>query len=338
MKRIGITTTVPVEVVLAAGAVPVDLNNLSVSDVEPLSLIAIAEKAGFPLNTCAWIKGIYGATIKYGIEEVICVTGGDCSNTLMLMEVLKHRGVKTIPFAYPAAPDEGQMAVAIEKLATELGTTAEAAESVRRELFPVRSLTSEIDRLTWQDDKVSGKENHFWLVSASDFNQDASTYTDQLKVVIEQAPNRFPYPPDELRLGFVGVPPVYASEFYPFLERCGGRAVFNEVQRQFAMPYKVQSLAEQYSRYTYPYATDYRLADISEAIVERKLDGIIHYVQSFCHRAIGDIIFRSELGVPILTIEGNADFGLSQHLKTRLEAFLDMLRFRATNTVIENRN
>ena len=94
------------------------------------------------------------------------------------------------------------------------------------------------------------------------------------------------------------------------------------------MPYEVDSLAEQYSRYTYPYATEYRLADITDAIGERRLDGIIHYVQSFCHRAIGDIILRSELGVPILTVEGNADFGVSQHLKTRLEAFLDMLRFK----------
>ena len=328
MKRIGITTTVPVEVILAAGAVPVDLNNLFVSDPDPSSLIAIAEKAGFPLNTCAWIKGIYGATLKYAIEEVICVTGGDCSNTLMLMEVLRHRGVETIPFAYPAAPDESLMRVAINKLANELGTTAEAAENVRQELTPIRGLTSEIDRLTCQENKVSGKENHLWLVSASDFNQDIGVFTERLAMTIEQAPKGPVYPVDELRLGFVGVPPVYAAEFYPFLERCGGRVVFNEVQRQFAMPYDVDSLAEQYSRYTYPYATDQRLADISTAIVERRLDGIIHYVQSFCHRAIGDIIFRSELGVPILTIEGNADFGLSQHLKTRLEAFLDMLRFK----------
>jgi benzoyl-CoA reductase/2-hydroxyglutaryl-CoA dehydratase subunit BcrC/BadD/HgdB len=88
------------------------------------------------------------------------------------------------------------------------------------------------------------------------------------------------------------------------------------------------SLAEQYSKYTYPYATVQRLADIGEAIAQRRLDGIIHYVQSFCHRAIGDIILRSEINLPILTIEGNADFGLSQHLKTRLEAFLDMVRLK----------
>ena len=55
------------------------------------------------------------------------------------------------------------------------------------------------------------------------------------------------------------------------------------------------------------------------------IDGIIHYVQAFCHRAIGDIVFRNRLPIPILTIEGNTDFALTQHLKTRLEAFIDML-------------
>ncbi len=318
----------PVEVILASGAVAVDLNNLFVSDADPASLIAKAEKAGFPLNTCSWIKGIFGATLKYGIEEVICVTGGDCSNTLMLMEVLQHRGVKTIPFAYPAEPDEAMMASAIGKLALELGTSVGNAEAIRQELLPVRRLTADLDRLTWQETKVSGKENHYWLVSASDFNQDPAAFSDQLRQIIGTANKRPIYPDDELRLGFVGVPPVYATELYSFLEHCGGRVVFNEVQRQFSMPYEVRSLAEQYSRYTYPYATEYRLRDISEAITERRLDGIIHYVQSFCHRAIGDIIFRSKLDLPILTIEGNADFGLSQHLKTRLEAFLDMLRFK----------
>jgi len=327
VKRIGITTTVPVEVILAAGAVPVDLNNLFVSDAEPASLISAAEKTGFPLNTCAWIKGIYGTTIKYGIGEVICVTGGDCSNTLMLMEVLRHRGVKTIPFAYTAEPNETQIASA-KKLALELGTTIEAVEAVRQNLLPVRALTSQLDRLTWQENKISGEGNHYWLVSSSDFNQDVNRFSNELEETIEKVSKSPNYPNDELRLGFMGVPPIYAAEFYPFLERCGGRVVFNEVQRQFSMPYQVESLSEQYCRYTYPYSTGGRVADIKNAIEERHLDGIIHYVQSFCHRAIGDIILRSELDVPILTIEGNADFGVSQHLKTRLEAFLDVLRFK----------
>ena len=53
---------------------------------------------------------------------------------------------------------------------------------------------------------------------------------------------------------------------------------------------------------------------------------MIHYVQAFCHRGIGDLVFRQSLDVPILTLEGNADFFLNGHVKTRIEAFLDMVQ------------
>ena len=101
MKRIGITTTVPLEVLIAAGYAPVDLNNILVSAPDPTHYITVAERAGFPLNCCAWIKGIYGICIEQGLKNVLCVTSGDCSNTIMLMEVLKMKGVKALPFAFP---------------------------------------------------------------------------------------------------------------------------------------------------------------------------------------------------------------------------------------------
>jgi benzoyl-CoA reductase/2-hydroxyglutaryl-CoA dehydratase subunit BcrC/BadD/HgdB len=91
------------------------------------------------------------------------------------------------------------------------------------------------------------------------------------------------------------------------------------------MPGEGGTLADQYTRYTYPYSVADRLADITAAVAQRRLDGIVHYVQAFCHRGIADIIFREKLHLPVLTLEGNADFFLNNHLKTRLEAFLDMI-------------
>jgi len=322
---IGITTTVPIEVLLAAGHTPVDLNNIFISDENPERLIRMAERAGFPLNTCAWIKGIYSVCLEQKIETVLGVTTGDCSNTTMLMEVLKLHGIKTIPFAYPDVPGVDKMQIAIESLADRLGTTMVKAEAVRQQLKPCRDTVHELDRLTWQENKVSGLENHYWLVSSSDFNQDSHKYLADVQDLASKAKLRHPYPTDELRLAFVGVPSVYGKELYPFLEQNGARVVYNEIQRQFAMPSPGPSLAEQYSNYTYPYSVDGRIHDIQNEVERRQIDGVIHYVQAFCHRAIGDIIFRSRLPVPILTIEGNTDFTLTQHLKTRLEAFIDML-------------
>jgi benzoyl-CoA reductase/2-hydroxyglutaryl-CoA dehydratase subunit BcrC/BadD/HgdB len=325
MKRIGITTTVPIEVLLAAGYQPVDLNNILVNDPHPERLVNIAEKAGFPLNCCSWIKGIYGVCMDSGIDTVLCVTTGDCSNTIMLMEVLRTKGIKSIPFAYPDQPDQVKMEQALEALAQILGTTLEAAEEVRRELQGGRDLARQLDELTCKEGLVSGGENHLWLVSTSDFNRDYPQYCQKLQELLSECQQRQPYSADCIRLAYIGVPSVYARELYSFLESNKARVVYNEIQRQFAMPQPGDSLAEQYSNYTYPYSIYERLRDITTELRMRQIDGVIHYVQAFCHRAIADIVFREAIDLPVLTIEGNDDFFLNNHLRTRLEAFADML-------------
>jgi benzoyl-CoA reductase/2-hydroxyglutaryl-CoA dehydratase subunit BcrC/BadD/HgdB len=326
MNKIGITTTVPIEVLLAAGYQPVDLNNVFITDPNPERLITIAERAGFPLNCCSWIKGIYGACMEYKIDSVLCVTTGDCSNTIMLMEVLKLKGIKVIPFAYPDQPDSRLMQHALEALAETLNTNLDAAERVRTELSPCRRSALKLDELTWEQGMASGGENHLWLVSTSDFNQDHHKYHQELQELIRQCQKRQPYPSDWLRIAYIGVPSVYGQDLYKYLESKRARVVFNEIQRQFAMPQPGSSLAEQYSNYTYPYSIYDRLTDITAEIKRRRIDGVIHYVQAFCHRAIGDIIFRHDIKLPILTLEGNDDFFLTHHLKTRVEAFLDMIQ------------
>ncbi|MDD5338606.1 MAG: 2-hydroxyacyl-CoA dehydratase [Dehalococcoidales bacterium] len=324
MKKIGITTTVPVEILIAAGYQPVDLNNILVSDSDPTRYITIAERDGFPLNTCAWIKGIYGVCLESGIKDVLCVTSGDCSNTIMLMEVFKLKGKNAMSFAYPERPNVEETDYVLEKMAATFGTTLEAAERVRQELKPVRNLALKLDEMTWRENKVTGAENHLWLVSASDFNGDVAKYQKDIEALLDTAVKREPYT-NQIRLGYIGVPPVYAKELYAYTEKHGARVVFNEVQRQFAMPQGGDSLAGQYSNYTYPYSINERLADIKAEIKKRHIDGVIHYVQAFCHRGIGDIVMRSAIKVPILTLEGNAEFYLNGHLKTRIEAFLDMI-------------
>jgi benzoyl-CoA reductase/2-hydroxyglutaryl-CoA dehydratase subunit BcrC/BadD/HgdB len=329
MTAIGITTTVPIEVLMAAGYAPIDLNNLFVGSPERERLVNVAERAGFPQNCCTWIKGIYGVCMEYGVRNVLCVTTGDCSNTIMLMEVLRLRGLEVLPFAYPDRPNVGLMQRALEELAQTLGTTVAKAERVRAELQGARRLALELDELTWKDGVVSGLENHLALVTASDFGGDRREYERRLRELTAKASSRKPYPDDFLRLAYIGVPPVFAEDLYRYIERNEARVVFNEIQRQFAMPNSGSSLAEQYSNYTYPYSILGRVADIVAQLRQRRVDGVIHYVQAFCHRGIGDIIFRNAIKLPVLTLGGNNDFTLNQHVKTRIEAFTDVLRRKA---------
>jgi len=328
MKTIGITTTVPIEVLLAAGCQPVDLNNIFISDTDPERLVTSAERAGFPINCCTWIKGIYGTVMERGIDSVICVTNGDCSNTQMLMEVLKLKGVNTIPFAYPDSPNLLHMQACLESLAKTLGTTVDRAEKVQLELERQRSMVRELDELTWKNNIANGFENHYWHVSASDFLGNVTEYETGLNRLLVECRTRKPYDDDMLRLAYIGVPAVFGRDIYRFLERSGARVVFNEIQRQFAMPHRCSSLAEQYTGYTYPYSLSERINDILPELERRRVDGVIHYVQAFCHRGIGDIVLREHIRLPMLTVEGNTDYNLTQHLRTRLEAFLDVVKHR----------
>ena len=92
MLKIGITTTVPVEIILAAGYTPVDLNNIFIMDNEPNKLVEAAETAGYPRNICGWIKGLYSVVLspENNINKIIAVTQGDCSNTHALMETFRN--------------------------------------------------------------------------------------------------------------------------------------------------------------------------------------------------------------------------------------------------------
>ena len=57
MKRIGITTTIPVEIVYAAGCVPVDLNNSFITSDSAAALVAEAEYRGLPSKRVRVDKG-----------------------------------------------------------------------------------------------------------------------------------------------------------------------------------------------------------------------------------------------------------------------------------------
>ncbi len=322
-RMVGITTTIPLEVVLAAGLAAVDLNNVFVTAREPIALVEEAERAGFPRTCCCWIKGLYGAVHRLGIRRIIGVTQGDCSNTHALMEVLSFEGMECIPFAYPYRPDAAMMARSIRLLADHLGADLSRAEAWRARLAPAREAAARIDRITWQEARISGRENHLWLVSTSDFCGDHDRYAREADRFLRQAATRSPIS-HGVRLGFVGVPPI-VPELYDYVEALGGLVVYNETQRQFAMAEAAGSLVEQYGLYTYPYGIFARVEDIRGQCERRAIDGIIHYVQSFCFRRIEDRILRECVALPVLTVECDLPGPLSGQLKTRLEAFVQMI-------------
>ncbi len=324
MRKIGITTTIPSEVIYAAGAIPVDLNNIFIEDENPGKYVEIAELAGYPRNLCGWIKGMYGVVLEHNFKEMIAVTQGDCSNTHALMETLHLKGVKIIPFAFPYDRDLDMLKLQLQKLMDYFNVTWEEVNKCQEKFHEIRKLVWELDRLTWETNQATSFENHIWQVTSSDFNGDPETFKKDIEKLLGEIKQRKPFK-DEIRLGFMGVPPI-VTDLYDYLEQNGARVVFNEVQRQFTMPFPDADIVKQYQLFTYPYHAFARIEDLLEEIKKRELDGIIHYTQSFCFRQIEDLIFRDKIKIPMLTLEGDRPGLLDARSKMRIDAFLEMLR------------
>lgn len=325
MSKVGFTTTIPVEVILAANKIPIDLNNVFVNAPNSLAMVEFAEEAGYPRTSCGWIKGLYAAALDYNLEALVAVMVGDCSNTQALMETLFLKGLNTIPFAYPFDRDIDMLKAHIHKFMTAFEVDMPEVLQVKHELQPIRDLLKVLDAMTWQENIVKGAENHYFLVSSSDFNSNPEIFYEDLAGFIVEARLRDPFK-DEVRLAFIGVPPIF-TDLYDVLEDLGARVVFNEVQRQFAMPYDTKDVYEQYIKYTYPYGIFARLEDIEMEINKRNIDGVIHYTQSFCYRQIEDLIIRERLNMPFITLEGDKPGKVDARTRMRLEAFVNMIKF-----------
>ena len=326
MRRVGFTSTIPLEVIVAAGAVPIDLNNIFITHPNCSTLIDDAELTGFPRNVCAWIKGIYGAVVDSGLTDMIAVTEGDCSYTKALMEVLSLQGVRVHPFAYPSGRDSRSLRLEIEKLMAQFAVGWNEVNAAKTRLDRIRAKVRELDRLTWQEDRVSGEENHYFQVCTSDMNGAPDRFEAEVDAFLAKALER-PARRERIRLAYLGVPPI-VSGLYGFLEVQGARVVFNETQRQFSMPYGIDDLVEQYRAYTYPYDIFHRLEDITRELALRRVDGVIHYVQSFCFRQIEDLVLRKSIRLPILTLEGDKPTEIDARTKIRVEGFLELLEDR----------
>ena len=101
------------------------------------------------------------------------------------------------------------------------------------------------------------------------------------------------------------------------------------------MPYRKGDLAGQYLSYTYPYTLKGRSLDINAESNARRLDGLVHYVQSFCHRNLEDVVFRRTLKRPLLTIECDCPGSLGAATGARLENFIQVLGENlGSNTVV----
>lgn len=323
-ERVGITTTLPVEAVFAAGKMPVDLNNLFIASESSFQSVAEAEKKGFPQNACAWVKGLYSAVAHEGIKSVVGVSEGDCSQNDALLDIWLSEGLEVHHFSYPRNRELASITHELELLAKFLGTDINEAESWKVRLDKIRAIAREIDFAAYKDYTVSSRELFESLLSLTDFYGEPDRCLQELLSLKSSLAGR-KKDSEKIPLGVLGVPTIL-SDLWEVIDDIGGRVIYHEVPAQFGMLNNIgKGLAESYLNFTYPYNVAFRIDEIKKQIAERKIKGIIHYAQSFCHRQIHDMLFRRELGLPILTIEADRPLAVDGRTITRIEAFLEQL-------------
>ena len=328
----GITGTLPIEVLLAAGHRVLDLNNAFITAPDPDRLLEAAHRCGFAPTQCAWTRGIVGAALGHAgasraVDEVVVVARGDCTQNRMLLDLLPALGgPPTRAFEFP--PERGDVARmrrAIQAFAGSLGVGLEQVQAAYDGLRPLRLALAELDRLTWQEGAVTGRENAQVLVSSTDLGGDRGAYERQVHALLTDARRRTPVPWAH-RVAVFGVPPIVADA-YDHLEDRGAKVVLNETQRDFAQLDPADDPAVQYAeRYAYAYSVHDRLARFVPEARRRRVDGVLVYQQSFCHHnAEAEAVSRALKGWPTVVIEADRPGPLDAATRLRLDAFVAAL-------------
>ncbi|GHV22105.1 2-hydroxyglutaryl-CoA dehydratase [Planctomycetales bacterium] len=325
MLTVAITTTIPAEVIFAAGGKVVDLNNVFIADADAAGLVETAERAGLPANTCAWVKGLYATAHRSAASAVVGVVEGDCSPNAALLDLLADAGMKIIPFAYPRANDYAAFDRAIGELETVFGVTRAQTEAMKKRFDAARRLVKIIDDAAWQKMNIpSGVSFAAQLLTTDmlgDLDRAAAELTATVKKYAAAAAGA-----DKTPLAAVGVPTMI-GDLWDVIENAGGRVVYHEVPHQFSRADFIGAdVVETYRHFTYPANARRRLAEIVAQCEKRRARGIVHYVQSFCHRQLHDLLLRRAVDLPVLTIEADRPALTDGRNLTRIEAFLEQLR------------
>ncbi|RKZ33161.1 2-hydroxyacyl-CoA dehydratase, partial [bacterium] len=296
-KRIGITGMMPIEIIFDSGSVPLDVRNFFLYHPDRMNFVQRAEMDGFPHNAGLLEKGIYGTIMEEKIQEVIVIIQNDCINGWTLRKMLELQGVTVHTFTFPPENNREMIEMQINELAERLGlANLNNLDYWKFRLNEARELAHKIDELTWNSNLVSGYENHKYLTSTTDFEGDLDVFMTKLYNFLNELKTAKPFK-QKVRLALIGEPPL-CTEIYKIVEKCGARIVFNEVQRQYTIPFSSSDLIDQYLKYTYPYSISGRVKDIKEQIKKRKIHGIIHCVNTHGSGFADDLIFRRQLGLP----------------------------------------
>ncbi len=320
MKKIGISSTLPIEVLYAAEYRVYDLNNLFINSHLPQGLIEFAHETGLSRTTCGWTKGVFAAALKFGFDKVVNVVSGDCSNNHVMGEILKKRGVEVIPFFYPYPRNRDDLKKEVESLMRRFGVTWSDVEGVFNRFSRIRSKLLMLEKITIEEGKINGNELLAYLISGSDMRGNPESFEkeiDSFLCTVEKRPSLR----RKIRAGVIGIPPMF-TDLFSFLEEHDVQVVYIETAKEFGRVGEFSDIIDVYHTYSYPYELSYRLERIKDEIKKRGIDILIHYVQSFCFHRNEHLFFSENISIPVLRVEGDLPGPMDEATRVRVESFL----------------
>jgi hypothetical protein len=308
MNTVGITALVPPELIFACRKKPCDINNsVPKAGLRPASKLCAW--------TAVWRDMILARQLE--IDQLVVVAGGDCHNALVDGQKVEYSGIPTHFFFYPFEEDISYLEGQFEKLSSFLGGVEDP--------FMFDTITGLKKKLLDVDRKrkmgeIPAKKAFDVMVSASDMKGDLDKFEDMVDNVQEEHVDHI------ARIALLGVPPIF-YDFHEVLASLGLHVVYDELPYEFARltGRNIEELAKNYVNYTFARKLSFRLDFLERELKRRNVDGVIHYTQFACHHLLEDEVLKRKLDYPWLVIQGDMPHRTSSQVKTRLEAFAEML-------------
>jgi benzoyl-CoA reductase/2-hydroxyglutaryl-CoA dehydratase subunit BcrC/BadD/HgdB len=345
---------VPEELVWAADGIPVGLCAGTQFSVPMADTV-------LPRNTCALIKSSFGFKLgrvcPYVQTSHLIVGETTCDGKKKMFEILnQHQPVyvmevpnkKTERSRHLWHSEVLDFKDVIEELTGNLITAEKLSQAI--ELVNQRRLA--LQRLynlrKVRPVPISGKDA--LLATQVSFYDDAKRDTQMLNELCDELDKRVAAgqgvaPADAPRILISGSPMAIpnwklhhiiesAGAVVVCEESCTGTRFFSELVKptQNNLDEQLKAIADRYLNIHCACFTpnDERLDDVVKLAKEYQVDGVVHYNLQFCHTYANEAIrveqHLEKAGIPLLRIETDYSDEDTGQLKTRIEAFLEMIK------------
>lgn len=345
-------TFAPQEVAIAAGAQTVAL---CATKEEP---IADGEKS-LPRNFCPLIKSSFGFAVTdkcpFFLNSDLVVGETTCDGKKKMFELMakiKPLHVMKLPQGYDSEADKAYWLAAVRELKELLETTFgvsitdEKLAAAIRELNAERLLIQELAGYMKHDPVPLSGLDMLKVLWARNFVFDRNEFSAQVRELIDELKTRVDagqgaLPKGAKRIVVTGVPTGSGAEkVLKIIEDCGAAIVYIENcsgMKQFVNLVDeekpaLEAIAEKYLKTPCSCMSPnpQRLELVAAAASDWRADGVVDIVWQGCHtynvesRVLKD--YLRDKGLPCLHIETDYSQGDVEQIKTRVQAFLEMMR------------